>query len=456
LFFTAANNGVHNLYLADRDLKSAKPVSHVMTAVFSSAWDPLLKDIYVTTMTEKGPQVGRVDSQLWPKTASSELPVIQGMYADRYPAQKEAVVTPKPQAVESIEEYSSTTKLWPHYWIPWIFSSSVDNSVAVQVSTSGHDPLKKHNYGFTGIYETGVKRGSLLGSYQNNQSPWPILLQSSEINTYFYHPENLVTHTMASLSVWPEIWALNRYSLFEIGGKYQKTHYTDSLEATRYGTTARLIYSNYLKSGTQVSPESGQSLYAGGTHYYQNSDEVHHTQYIFGGSYYFSKFLPARHALMVKYNGFLVNEELHPVYGASTSPLMPLQDFSVPFYVMRGYATGQFFGRRMNNLNAEYRFPVMDLYRGRNTYAFFMHRLHGALTADGVSVDGYAYHRKEDRFERVGLDRQFWSYGLETRLETTVGYVLPINFVLGVYQVPDADYSPKTSVNFMLQGGTGF
>ena len=455
IFFTASNNGVHNLYLSDKDFKNAKPVSHLLTAAFSSTYDPLSEDIYITTMTEKGPQIGRLSMQDW-KSLEGPLPQIEGLLSDRYPVTNKALALEKSAAksdVEKTEDYHAGSYLWPRYWMPYLFTSTVDNSLVLQASTSGFDPLKKHIYGISGTYETGLRRGSLFGSYQNNQFAWPILLQSSSVNSYLYTQDYLLTNTMSSLSVWPELWSLSRNLLWELGGRYLRSEFL-SRSPHREGAFTRFIYSDITTSGTQISPESGKSAYLGATNYFYNKDDLKHTQYVFGGSYYFSKWLPTRHAILLKVNGFYVDEELYPAFGAASSSYAPAQDLSVPTYLMRGYGTGQFVGRKVYNMNAEYRFPIRNIYRGFGTDPYFLHRLHAAFVFDGIAVDGFAYNIKTLGFERVGAEKTFSSAGFEARLETTLGYVLPINFVLGYYIGQNPDLAKAGTFALSLQAGT--
>lgn len=451
LFFTSSQNGVHNLYLADKNFKTARPVSHVVTAVFAATWDPVLDDIYLTSMTDQGPQVARLMATDWKKT-TGPLPTISGLYEDRYPPKENPEIKQeKKNVIQSQEDYFSGSNLLPSYWIPYIYTSSTDGSVGLQASTSGFDPLKKHNYSVTGFYETGLKRASGLGSYQNNQLRWPLLFHASETNSYYYKFENLLTTKNYSASIWPDIWNLSRYALLEVGAKNSESSY-DPLKVYRQGAYARLLYSNLSRAGVQISPESGQSAYLGATKFYYSSDNLAHNVFVFGGNYYHSKWLPSRHVVMFRANGFILdNDSVPSVFGASTGAYMPAQDSPLPTYVMRGYSTGQFFGRRLFNLNTEYRFPMRRIDRGWGTDPYFLHQMHGAVVIDGVSVDGFAYNIKNQMFDRIRSDRSFWSGGFETRLETSLGYVLPINLILGYYVTNSADYGQKTAVGLSLQ-----
>ncbi len=455
LVFTASNNGVHNLYLATKDLKNARPISHLLTAAFSSAWDPVMEDFYVMTLTDKGPQVGRLAAADW-KSQDNKLPVIEGLFIDRYPVTEKALAFEKAtfkNIADTQEDYHAASYLRPRYWMPYLYTSTIDNSLTVQASIGGFDPLKKHVYGLTGIYESGVRRGSVLGTYQNNQLDWPIHLQSSQVTSYLYTQDYLLTNTIGSISVWPEVWSLSRNLLWEVGGRYLHSEFF-SRTPTRNGAFTRFIYSDFTQAGTQISPESGQSAYLGATNYFYNSDDVSHTQYVFGGSYYHSKWLPTRHAIFLKINGYHVNEDLYPFFGAASSAYAPAQDLSMPIYLMRGYGTGQFVGRKVYNINAEYRFPIRNIYQGTGTDPYFLHRLHGAFIFDGIALDGFAYDSKSLAFQRVNAEKTFSSAGFEARLETTLGYVLPINFVVGYYIGQNPDIAKSGTLGLSLQAGT--
>ncbi len=455
VFFTASNNGVHNLYLSDKDLKKARPVSHLLTAAFSSAYDPITEDLYVMSLTDKGPQVGRLSTQDW-KNIEMPLPQIEGLFIDRYPVTEEALALEKSVLQPKIEEqkdYQAGSYLWPRYWLPYLFTSSVDNSLVAQVSTSGFDPLKKHIYGLTAIYETGLRRSSFLGSYQNNQTDWPILLQSSELNSYLFTQDFLLTHTIGSLSVFPDLWSASRYLLWEVGGRYLRSDFL-TRNPVRHGAYTRLVYSDVTRAGTQISPEIGKSAHLGATNYFYNTDSLNHTQVTFGGTYYHSKWLPARNAIMLRLNGFYVHEELDAVFGAASSAFSGAQDYSVPTYLLRGYGTGQFVGTKVYNLNTEYRFRVRNIYRGFGTDPYFLHRLHGAFTFDALAVNGFGYNTKNLGFQKVTQDKIFSSTGLEIRLETTLGYILPINFVLGYYMGQNPDFAKNGTFAVSLQAGT--
>lgn len=88
---------------------------------------------------------------------------------------------------------------------------------------------------------------------------------------------------------------------------------------------------------------------------------------------------------------------------------------------LRGFATGAFAGRQFHLLNAEYRFPILDIFRGLDTLPVWASRLTGAVFVDV----GDAADELEQLEPNVGV-------GAELRLQTTLYYgVFPADLRLG-------------------------
>lgn len=84
---------------------------------------------------------------------------------------------------------------------------------------------------------------------------------------------------------------------------------------------------------------------------------------------------------------------------------------NLPQYVMRGFRSGQFVGKTMNNVSLEYRFPLNYIYRGAGTAPFFLRRLHGAMVADGIQLDGFVYNESL-AYQRIDRSETLWSGAL--------------------------------------------
>lgn len=452
IYFTSTKNGVSNLYRSSTDFKETHPVTHSLTAVFASTFDPIKKDIYSGVMTSQGSAVVLFRNEDTLSTPST-LPKVEPLLADRYPVMERK---PAPTVDPSREDYSPWSYLIPRYWIPSLYVSSTTGYVYLEAQTSGFDPLKKHIYNLSAGWDSGLKKGSFQGAYQNNVTSVPLLLQSFQRNYYLFHIENEVQRTNASFSALPSIWKINRYSDFELGYQYSKNEVIKRDAMERSGPYMRLSYFNFSKSGTQISPEEGQSYYLNVIKNTQNTDKIENTQYLFGSNIYFSKFLPARNSISFKLSGLYTSDKISAVDGSYNSAFMPIQDIPIPLFVMRGSQMGQFYGRNLYSMNLEYRLPIWNMNHGFGTAPFFLKRMHGAILADGISGDGFAYNKDQEAFEEMKTPTAFWNYGAEVRTETTVGYLVPINFIGGYYISRDPRFGSSGSIGISLQMGGSF
>lgn len=436
LIFTSAENGVLNLYLADSKLSSARPITHTLTAFFTADIDPLRKEIFATHMTAQGPRVSAIAEKDWRETPE-ELPKISKLMGDRYEdrtTQNSASEEAGKKALEQsqLEDYSPYGYLWPQYWLPFIWGSSSESGVILRALTSGFDPLKKHSYSLSLSWDTGLNRGSFEGAYLNQVTELPVSVLAYKRSSYLGSIHNEQNDYGVNLAALPDTFWLSKYSALQIGWQYIERS-NDFIAIKRTGPFAVISYANYAKSGAQVSPESGMGGYFGAYNYIQKEGYVNHSQAVAGGEIYSSKWLPRHHALMLKTNAVYTPDKESAIYGVSTEPLVFVADSTLPEYILRGYKRGQISGKNLWNLNVEYRFPISDIYSGSGTDPVFIRRLSGAFVADGVAADGVMYNDATFANEVINMKRSFWSAGAELKLETTVGYLLPITFVIGYY-----------------------
>lgn len=472
LYFISDQSGVFNLYqnsgiiedlrFTENNINKNVPQTHLVTGMSTWDIDPRSADLYITLMTGRGPQIAKIqkDDRLnFTNLTDPELPKIDMLLAQSFEKKITPPVlnetSPDKNIIFSTEEYSPWSYLLPRYWIPLLGYSSVSGNLYIGAQTSGFDPLKKHIYNLSVSYDSGTRHTNLDGGYQNNQTDVPILLQSSEHSTYLYQVEEKLKTTSAAFSVLPSIWTLNRHSAFELGYKYNKVQLLDLHTTERSGPFFRLSYSDYSRKGLQISPEEGKAAYLQVIYNVNNSDQLENTQYLGSLNYYFSNILPKHNVVSTKLNAFHTPENIPNYQGALTSGFMPIQDISIPLFVMRGTQTGQFYGKNLYTANLEYRFPILNLFRGAGTDPYFFHRLHGAIIADHLITDGYAYNKNTDVYTKSGLGDIYATYGTELRLETSLLYVIPINFIGGYYWPREANYGSQ-GVGISLQAGGSF
>lgn len=450
LVFTAKRNGVYNAYQSSPDLETAVPVSHTRTAVFSSVQDDRTGDYYLTALGPMGFRVVRVPAN--GIFRGEDLPAVEALFADRYPRR------PPPDTPEvpvEIEPYRAGSYLWPQYWLPLFGVSSVNGSVLLEASTSGFDPLKYHVYALGASWDAGLAKGSFAASYQNNQTGWPITIQAAQSHSYFVSPENPVTNDSAAISVQPDIFSLSQDMALGLSWRWLQTE-VGGTRARRTGPAWSLQYLDYARTGFQISPEDGKQAYVATAHFLEGQDQYEYNQYMLGGGVYFSKWLPARHALMARTSVVHTPEPLAAALGTSTTNFFFVPDAPGASYVMRGYRVGHFFGKSLASANVEYRFPGQEIRRGSGTDPVYLLRWHGAVFVDGAAVDGFAFRPASNAFARVPSSQTFLSTGVEARLETTVGYVVPLNFVVGYAAPLSEEYSDGGGLIMSLQLGSLF
>lgn len=447
LIFNSSKNGTQNIYLAAAGYKYARPITHTLTAFYMSDQDPLNKDLIATTMTSGGFKVASISKKDWVHTPP-QLPKIGPMMADRY-----SVTKPEKAIDESnapVSDYSSVGYLWPQYWIPFVGASTSQSGIVLQATTSGFDPLKKHTYNLTAFWDTGLNKASLEGLYLNQTMTVPFTFSAIERNSYLGDITNPVSDILVETSALPSTFSLSRFSGLQLGWvHFERT--TSGHSMMRTGPFAMMTYQNYKQSGAQISPESGMGAYLGLYNFIPQRDYLHHSQFLIGGEKYFSSFLPKHHAFMLRMKGAYTPENISPLYGVSTDSLIFIPDNPLPEYILRGYQRGQIIGTNLVNVNIEYRFPLMNIYKGSGTDPFFLRRISAAITGDSVSADGYFLNTDQRIAEPIKLNRSFYSAGLEGHLETTIGYVFPLTFVFGYYQAFNTPKGIESSVGTSIQ-----
>ncbi|MBX3039403.1 MAG: hypothetical protein KF789_01690, partial [Bdellovibrionaceae bacterium] len=249
LVFTSSQNGVHNLYLSSADFLAARPLTHVVGSAFSSGTDPKTGDVYATLMTGEGLQVRKIaktDSQNLPQV----LPAISPLFGDRYPKSDRAAADP--EVPVEISDYAPGSYLLPRYWIPFVSLSAVNNSLVIEASTAGFDPLKKHIYSLSAGWDSGVQEASYMASYQNNVLPHSLNFASYRTASYLVSIQDPLFNEGGSISITPDVFKISRYFNMNLGMNYRKTSY-GTANAERIGPSLLAQYADFGKSGTQIS-----------------------------------------------------------------------------------------------------------------------------------------------------------------------------------------------------------
>jgi hypothetical protein len=111
---------------------------------------------------------------------------------------------------------------------------------------------------------------------------------------------------------------------------------------------------------------------------------------------------------------------------------------------LRGYAFGEFRGRRAGLVSLEYRLPLANIERGTGQGPFFFRRLHGAVFAEAGNAWNEGALHASDAKRAVGA---------ELRLDLDFSYRLPLTLRLGIAKGLDEQGLKQLTLNAWVPFG---
>lgn len=441
LYFTSYQNGVNNVYVT-QDLTTATPVTHVPIGVWSFDVDPTNHKIWATNITSEGFAIAALELKKRPP-----LPVIENKRTKHYKFTDHKT----PHKDYGSEDYTASSYLLPTYWLPFVTTSTNSRGVYFQAQTSGHDPINEHEYSVLGSYDTDLQKGGFQGFYINSATSVPVQMAATVHNQALGTNENIVETKTGSLGILPDMFKLSKNLTFQTGVEYQQTEINGS-QTQHWGPSATLQYVDYDQNIFQISPQNGWGAYLKYVHWKNLKDSRDYNKALVSLVGYYSPWLPKHHTMMTRVSTLMTFESVPARFGTSNDSQFLNSDVVIPQFVLRGYSPSQFYGRSIWNTNWEYRFPIATLEKGTGTYAYFLKRLSGAVVVDGLGVEGGSI-TEDNAYQKRYLNESFWSSGLEIKLETTIGYVLPMNFVLGAYLPHSPLFRSSAQIGINIQVG---
>ena len=443
LYFLSDKNGTFNLYSTTQLLaQPPKNLSHVKTQILD--YDINQKnEIFATLLTHQGPKLYQ-----WEIQTRSQIPSIQRMY-ERSPQTQELKSLPNDQIQEAKRSY----KLWPHYWIPFVSGSSAENGALFSVSTSGQDPSLQHSYNAQLLYDSGIEELSYSVNYLNltQETPWQFF--SNRYVRSFAGTTDTYSNQTHAIALSPDTSSINMYWSSQLSLLYTK--YENQIRTyERSGAQLGMSYSNAEQTLWMISPEKGYTAQASVTHFLSSSNLESYNQLRLKGATYLSGWvLPEHHVLSIDAKALLTDNTIPSILGdASTVFVNELTSN----FLIRGYMEGQFIGRNLINTNLEYRFPISSHYSRNDLFPFFIKRIHAAVAYDTLTLDGFAYQESQLQDVAVNRDRNFSSVGADLKIDTTVGYILPVQWVVGLHQPLQKQYREDLNFLFQIRTSLGF
>lgn len=443
LYFLSNQNGTFNLYSSQDWLAKAPQIlSHVKTQILDFDVDSK-NEIYATILTRQGPRLFN-----WKPEVRKQLPIIQTAFTSQI-----KLDLPSKLNTEEIQETKRTYKLWPHYWIPFISGSSAENGALFSVSTSGQDPSLQHTYNAQLLYDSGIQELSYSMNYLNMTQKWPVLFLSNRYLRSFAGTDETYSNQTHAVAIAPDTSAFSFFGSSQLALLYTKYESRFRMYE-RPGAQLSLAYSNAEQTIWMISPEKGYTAQVSATHFLSSSNLESYNQFRLKGATYLSGwFLPEHHVFSIDAKALLTDQVIPSSLGdASTFFVNELTSN----FLIRGYYEGQFIGRNLINSNIEYRFPIAEHQSRNNTFPFFIKRVHGALAYDSLTLDGFAFKESANTDVTVDRSRVFSSVGADLKVDTTVGYILPIQWVVGLHQPLQKEYREDPNFLFQIRTSLGF
>lgn len=414
VFVSDAKTNARNVYQIKNGQIQAR--SNTLTDIQGADYDPQRKELIVSELTGEGRRLKSMPLK------NFSPPVIETPKWEP---------PPKPTINKiKIEEESFTpfSYLLPRYWIPFIYQ--VEGGFIFQGLTANQDPLGRNQYTLLASYDTVTNEPSYGVTYVNSSLPTDIGLSYAKSVSYLGASGLTVNSENAGLS-FTQFWPFNsRFSQWSLGGVYSDTQ-RGALEYKRLGPEVSWQYSrlqNPLNENFGYHMELAHQEYLEQNNYLKYGRTYAHVAAqanTLGGQ---RAFFQARGAVAPQQPfGTIIDLGDRNVGG---NYLINLANSS---FLLRGYPSGTFIGRKILNGNLEYAIPIGDLDKGFGTFPIFLRGLELALFTDIMAVDGAGYDTSRERYVRTRISENYMGAGGELRLNTTSLYHLPLSLTLGLY-----------------------
>lgn len=408
---TDAQTNVRNVYWLHDD--KTTPVSNTLTNIEAADYDPQRTELVVSELTGNG---YRLNSLPFTTFHPPTLP----------PAQWEPPPKPTTDKVKVTEEnYQPLSYLLPRFWIPMFYP--VENGLLIQGQTWNYDPVGRNRYNLLGAYDTVTRRGSYGANFTNSSLPTNITLAYSKMETYLGASGAVFDSQMASVS-FAQYWPFqNRNLQWSVGGLWLDT-------LGLYHQIGPTVVWQYSHMDNPFNRWLGYHI------------EFSHTEYLPKENYvsYGRSYLHLASQI-----GLGGGHRIEFQTRAALAPRLPFRDTVIlgdrslggnylvnlanSNFLLRGYPSGEFVGRKLLNANLEYVFPPFRLDKGYGTFPLFLQDLELALYADAIAVDGAAYDVPLQSYVVQDLQHFHMGTGGEFRLNTNAFYHLPLSLILGLY-----------------------
>lgn len=414
VFVTDASTNARNVWRIQGGKVTA--VSNTQTDIANSDFDPQRREVLVSELSSEGRRLKSIP------LAEFHPPTLETVKWNSPPKSQISKVPVEESSYQPLEY------LAPRYWIPFIYQ--VESGLIFQGLTANQDPAGRNQYTLMGAYDTVTKKPSYGAAYTNSSTPTDISLEYAKSISYLSASGLVVESQNAGLSFAPNWPFRSRFMKWSLGGVWNSTA-RNTGDLNRMGPEVTWLYSRLdsplnERWGWQLKLSHRDYLPQANYLDYERSYAHVATSYNMSGLKRF--FLQVRGALAPKQpSGTTIS------LGDRTVGGNYLVNLANSDFLMRGYPSANFVGRKIVNANLEFIMPLADLDRGFGTFPLFLRNLDWALFTDAVAVDGGALLKSDGKYHFSTLSENYVGAGTELRFNTTSFYHLPLTFTVGLY-----------------------
>jgi hypothetical protein len=429
---TDATTGVRNVYWLHNG--QAEPVTNTLTDIESADYDPLARKLLISELTAQGARLRTLPFKTYdpPPVETATLPPPPN-------------ATTKEVAFKE-ESYQPLIYMLPQYWIPFIYQ--IDHGLLFQGITSGGDPAGRNVYNVSGSYDTVSKRGSYGLDYTNHSTPLDMGGGYSKFVSYLGASGLTLDSQLANVtfsSHWP--WDISNEN-FSLGGVWYETDSSASA---------------YRRLGPKVAWQY-QTVRRAERRWLNLTVEAAHTQYLkqdgyvaYGRSYlhFANDFrLPSGQRIRLEGRGSLAPDLKSLILGDPNIGGNYAVNLTNSDFLLRGYPSGEFIGRKVVNANLEYALNPTYIEAGYGTFPFFIQTMDTVFFVDTMAVDGVGFDTDQRSYRVKNLKEFETGAGAELRFDTTLAYHLPFQVTLGAYYGFDQHFGGGFSPFFAITYGS--
>lgn len=431
VYFSSDRGGVYNIYRHDLEWGQTRQVTNVVTGAFMPL--PLEQD---QTLLYVGFNEDAFDLYAAPLVVDA-LPVARA--PDERPPAK-----PLPEvAISKPEPYSPFFSALPRVWRPVLQFNSLFG-ITVGAAVSGEDLTGYHAY--QADVRVTLPRGDYVWSlgYQYNGLPFPLLLSATGYASRLAlaalgdgvrgnYVEDVVRGEVATqlpLGRWRQYHSVTMGYGWEFRLSRTRANLRpDGLlpNLPRSGPTGYLsfsyLYSNVRAFRDSVSVERGRRIRAGvrvGHPYLISRHEIFEATAEYRE--YMEVPLMPRHVWFLSVQGGVARGDVTRRRSFFLGGLPPVASFFAGSGFLRGYPLGALIADGYLLMNAEWRFPLLEMQQGFGLVPVFVDRLRGVVFFD----QGVVFRD----FPRGGQLKR--GVGAELLLDTTMFFVVPLTLRAGL------------------------